>query len=52
MSGLQLVLTAAIFSMANASASDLIYTNSRALTGKTNYFAPNYDFETMHLDRT
>ena len=52
MSSLQLVLTAAVFSMANASASDLIFTNSRALTGTTNYFAPNYDFEPMHLDKT
>ena len=52
MSSKLLVLTAAVFSMANASASDLIFTNSRALTGTTNYFAPNYDFEVMSLDKS
>ena len=46
------MLTAAVLSVAQASASDLIFTNSRALTGTTNVFAPNYDFEVFHLDKS
>ena len=37
---------------ATAQDQELIFAKGRALSGTTNYFAPNYDFETQHLDKS